>query len=61
MNFLLAQVSKLVAHAKFLKSTILIKTGNIRLSTGLCGVKSVIKLKVPGRQAVLSALSGEGS
>jgi len=61
MNFLLAQVSKLVAHDKFLKSTILIKTGNICLSTGLSGVKSVIKLKVPGRQAVLSALSGEGS
>ena len=29
MNFLLARVAKLVAHARFLKSTILIKIGDM--------------------------------
>ena len=40
MNFLLARVTKLDAHARFLKSTILIKIGDARF------LKSTILIKI---------------
>ena len=59
MNFLLARVAKLVAHARFLKWTILIKIGDMFVKRILKGRKiNVIKVLI--RLAVLSALSGEG-
>ena len=39
MNFVLAQVAKLVAHARFLKSTILIKIGDMFVKWILKGRK----------------------
>ena len=39
MNFLLARVAKLVAHARFLKSTILIKIGDMFVRCILKGRK----------------------
>ena len=39
MNLLLARVAKLVAHARFLKSTILIKIGNMFVKWILKGRK----------------------
>ena len=39
MNFLLARVAKLVAHARFLKSTILIKIGDMFVKRILKGRK----------------------
>ena len=43
MNFLLARVAELVAHARFLKSTILIKIGDVFVKWILKG-RSVIKV-----------------
>ena len=43
MNFLLPQVAELVAHARFLKSTILIKIGNVFVKWILKG-RNVIKV-----------------
>ena len=64
MNFLLSQAAKL-SHAKFFKSAILIKTGDIFVKWTMRGKnypkktkKSIIK--VLSRLAVLSALSGKG-
>ena len=39
MTFLLARVAKLAAHARFLKSTILIKIGNMFVKLILIGRK----------------------
>ena len=39
MNFLLARVAELVDHARFLKSTILIKIGNMSVELILMGRK----------------------
>ena len=39
MNFLLARVAELVDHARFLKSTILIKIGNMFVKLILMGRK----------------------
>ena len=60
MNFPLARVAKLAAHARFLKSTILIKIGDMFVKWILKGRKCDKTLKVLSRLAVLSVLSGEG-
>ena len=62
MNFLLSQGAKLVAHAKFKKSAILIKTGDTFVKWTMKGKISFKKsmIKVLSRLAVLSALSGKG-
>ena len=60
MNFPLARVAKLAAHARFLKSTILIKIGGMFVKWILKGRKCGKTLKVLSRLAVLSVLSGEG-
>ena len=60
MNFLLSRVAKLVAHAKVLKSTILIKTGDAFVIIRVETTKKKSVIKVLNRLAVLSALSGKG-